>query len=152
MSEEKTDVEILALLTAELPPEPRQEWHRNDNRQRWLLWRDDVNRLLVAGPGISGWYFGWEDGIRGTGADIPAAVADFRRQVLADVVAVGAVPKAAPASGYNEVEAAIFGAAIVEQVAEARLLGRWPGNTAALMLRFIEEAEGIVEVYRAAIK
>lgn len=90
-SEILPECDILELLTREIAPEQQQRWHRTDDRLRWILWRDDVNRLLVAGLGLSSWYVGWEDGVRGSGDTIPAAVADFRRQVLADAMAVGAV-------------------------------------------------------------
>jgi len=146
--------ENIRLMTEAFPLDPGEQWSAAtvSGRIRYAsVCGGRVVECATRAPGLTpGWTFGWT-GCWGHGDDIPAAIADFRAKVAAEAVAVGAV-KAAPVSGYTEVEAAIFGAAIVEQVAEARLLGRWPGNTAALMLRFIEEAEGIVEVYRATLK
>lgn len=105
-----------------------------------MLWRDDVSRLLVAYSGIASWSVGWEDGIRGHGDDIQAAIADFRRQLLADAVAVGAVPKVNPTSDYNDMETAIYVAAFVAQ------LPKWECSHDAARI-----AATCVEYYRATI-
>ena len=129
--------DILELLTREFPPDADRRWKKDGSSYSCTV---AGHRLELAPASPVGWFFGWMNTFP-HGHDIPAAIANFRKRIAAEAVAVGAVPKATPTPEYNEVEAAIFGAAFVAQ------LPKWEDCRDAARV-----AAPSVEYYRATLK
>ena len=74
---------------------------------------------------------------------------DITALARAEAVAVGAVPKAAPASEYNEVDAAIYAAAFARILLDHRADGYVGGTAAGWAQVAADVAAEAVDLHRA---